>query len=473
MNQSNYSSKRNGIIAPLFAFLLPVLLILSALAINLAYMQLTTTQLKIATDASSHAGGRALSFLQNTDLAIAEMDRYARLNPVAGQAIAIPQDDEHMQFGQATLRNGKYDFDQHLKADIDAGAGVIVNSVRVLAEVDTPLAFRFRQQNQSFNPTRSSITHQRDRDIALVVDRSGSMLEYTDLPFLDAVLTELRDADQISATELDLTAHNKSLRVYRQYYTNNTLNRMIQLAEQYESDNLELAPRVRRATEYAVAMQNNMVQPKTARDTETSSFAGDSETNTGSQWRNRFDNGMVDAAAVHSRWAALADALDSFFTVLENTDQEEQVALVVFNSTAESESILTSDYDVLRETIAEIVPLNGTQIGEGLQRGLKEVVNYDNSGEPANSRPFAEKMIVVMTDGVGQGLDPVTVAERFKIENPEAVIHAVTFGEGADQETMRAVAAAGGGNDYHANTTGELAEEFREIANIPPTIFTF
>ena len=473
-----YRPNRNkqGIIAPLFAFLLPVLLIFSAFAINLAYMQLTTTQLKIASDASSHAGGRALSFHQDTDAAIQEMDRYARFNPVAGHEVIIPQDDEHMQFGQATLVNGKYDFLQHSKADADSGnSGVIVNSVRVFAEIDTPLAFRFRTGDENFNPIRNSITHQRDRDIAIILDRSGSMLEYTNLPILDAVLNNRLANNQISQAEYDLANVDDTLRVYKQYYTNNVLNEMHQLVEILESNNHPLTAAAREATEYATSFQTNLKGPRHPLDLNVSTPAGNTELQRGRRWLDRYRSGMVTAAPAHSRWAALANAMNVFFDVLEQTDQREQIALVVFNNTAQAESILTSDYDMLRSIVAGIVPLDGTEIGDGLYAGLREVVNYDNGGEPANSRRFAEKMIVVMTDGVsnGNGRDPAFIAQDFKQENPEAVIHTVTFGEGASQQAMVAVAEAGGGNHYHADNAGQLAEEFRDIANIPPTIFTF
>ena len=466
--------KKQGVIAPLFAFLLPVLLIFSAFAVNLAYMQLTTTQLKIASDAASHAGGRALSEFQNTDRAIEEMDKFARLNPVARHEIVIPQNDEHMQFGQAVLRDGKYEFIQHSKAVADAGEEII-NSVRVFAEVDTPMAFRFQNADRSFNPTRNSITHQRDRDIAMVLDRSGSMLEFTNIPILDAVLQNRLDNEQISQAEFNLAkgAHSNNPRVYTQYFTNNTLNEMAQLADILEANDHELAREVRKAADYAESLQRNLKSPTVEVDLTVSEFATDAELQTGQQWYSRYQNGMVEAAPEDSRWSAVVEAMNEFFTVLEQTDQEEQVALVVFSSSTQAESILTSDYDLLRSIVAGIVPIGGTQIGEGLRRGLQEVVNYEDSGRPANSRPFAEKMIVVMTDGVGTGLSPVSVAETFKAQNPEAVIHAVTFGEGADQTEMVGVATAGGGNHYHANDASMLAEEFREIANIPPTIFTY
>ncbi len=44
---------RKGAIVPLFLVLLPVLLILCGFAINLAYMQLVSTELKVATDAAA------------------------------------------------------------------------------------------------------------------------------------------------------------------------------------------------------------------------------------------------------------------------------------------------------------------------------------------------------------------------------------------------------------------------------------
>ncbi len=466
---------RQGVIAPLFAFLLPVLLIFSAFAINLAYMQLTTTQLKIASDASSHAGGRALSFHQDTDLAIIEMDRYARLNPVAGTQIVIPQDDDHMQFGQATLVNGKYEFQQHSKAAADADdSSVIVNSVRVFAEVDTPLAFRFQTAGETFNPIRNSITHQRDRDIAMILDRSGSMLEYTNLPILDAVLNNRLNNNQISQAEYDLANVGDRLRVYKQYYTNNVLNEMHQLADILDSNNHPLAAAVRESVEYATSFQSNLRGTRHPLDLSVSTPAGGTELWRGRQFGNRYQSGMVNAAPTHSRWAALVGAMNGFFDVLEQTDQQEQVALIVFNNSIEAESVLTDDYDLLRSIVAGIVPLDGTNIGDGLYAGLQEVVNYDGSGEPANSRRFAEKMIVVMTDGTNTGgREPKPVAVDFKAQNPEAVIHTVTFGQGATQQAMVEVAEAGGGNHYHADSAGELAEEFREIANIPPTIFTY
>jgi Flp pilus assembly protein TadG len=45
----------------LVALLLPVLLVISFMAINIAFMHLSRTELRIATDAASRAGGRILA----------------------------------------------------------------------------------------------------------------------------------------------------------------------------------------------------------------------------------------------------------------------------------------------------------------------------------------------------------------------------------------------------------------------------
>ena len=92
---------RDGAIVPLFAILLPVILVLAAFAVNIASMQLTTTELRIATDVTSHAGGRALNVFQNMDNPTPEkvidklvetVERYYVMNTVGGENLTPPSD---------------------------------------------------------------------------------------------------------------------------------------------------------------------------------------------------------------------------------------------------------------------------------------------------------------------------------------------------------------------------------------------
>ena len=80
---------RKGAVFPLFAVLLPVLILLCSFAINVAYMQLVSTELKIATDVAAHAGGRAMSVHQNSDEAWDFAVQAGALNSVAGNPLQI------------------------------------------------------------------------------------------------------------------------------------------------------------------------------------------------------------------------------------------------------------------------------------------------------------------------------------------------------------------------------------------------
>lgn len=76
MGQINVATKqqcrdnRRGAIMGVMALIFPVLVMLAAFAINSAHMQLTRTQLMVATDAAARAGGRAFSETQSVDSGI-------------------------------------------------------------------------------------------------------------------------------------------------------------------------------------------------------------------------------------------------------------------------------------------------------------------------------------------------------------------------------------------------------------------
>lgn len=59
---------RRGVVVPLVAVILPVIMILAAFAVNLSYIELTRTELRIAADAATRAAGRTL--IDTNDLAL-------------------------------------------------------------------------------------------------------------------------------------------------------------------------------------------------------------------------------------------------------------------------------------------------------------------------------------------------------------------------------------------------------------------
>ena len=172
------SKARKGAIVPLFAVLLPVLLILCGYAINLAYMQKVSTELKVATDSAAHAAGRAMSIHQTTAAAIAQAELTAQTNLVAGNVIAITtdssSDEDHLEveFGVSTRTDngfGRYEFEGIDKALVDNGSRR-ATSVSIQARVDVPLVFKamnyeyFGGHLSNFTARRESISTQIDRD---------------------------------------------------------------------------------------------------------------------------------------------------------------------------------------------------------------------------------------------------------------------------------------------------------------------
>jgi Mg-chelatase subunit ChlD len=111
-------------------------------------------------------------------------------------------------------------------------------------------------------------------------------------------------------------------------------------------------------------------------------------------------------------------------------------------------------------------PFNGmTNISAGINAGIGVLTNG------ATARPFAEKVMVLFTDGrYNEGAKPSDTAAAAAAQR--ITIHTVTFGEGANQTDMQAVAAATGGEHHHAPSASSLKDIFYEIGASMPTILT-
>ena len=399
---------RKGAVAPLFALMMPVLIILCAFAINLAHVQLLNTEIKISTDAAAHAGGRAMSITQNTDSVYLHVQRIARMNKVDGRELLVGGNDDEIQFGRSIREDngyGRYDFEFIPKADVDHHRQQ-ATSVAVVTNLYTPLIFSFMPEQRHVNLGRLSIATQVDRDIALVLDRSGSMLEYRDYNELLSEIYVLYRRGQIS---------------WRDY-------------------------RNARRGYYSSRIARNLPDGPP---------------------RDYVNDRLYSAEAPrYSRWYYLDLAVDAFLDVLEVTDQEEQVSLVTFSSSARLDTGLDKEFYEIRDEVDKIYPYGATAIGQGLRTGLPPII------ESETARPFASKTIVVLTDGRNNVNPRPQDVVRDLVAEHNVTIHTVTFTLGADQGAMQEVARAGGGKHYHANEGDELIAIFEEIANNLPTILT-
>lgn len=165
---------RRGAMMVLIAVCLPLCIIMAAFAINVAWMQLARTELRTSTDAAARAGAKELSLAQSTAVARAAAKDAAKRNFVAGGPLLLA--DSEIEFGNSSQPTDTSRF-------VFTSGGAKPNAVRVTGQrtkgslsgpVNMLMAnvFSIRQ----FEPKETAISTQLDRDICLVVDRSGSMM---------------------------------------------------------------------------------------------------------------------------------------------------------------------------------------------------------------------------------------------------------------------------------------------------------
>ncbi len=516
--KSRWKLKRRGAVLPLFAFLLPVIFIMCGLAINIAHMRLTKTEMKIATDAAAHAGGRSMSIHQTTDDAINWAKTAASWNYVNGQALALA--DEQIVFCSTTRLNngwGRYSLTEKSKESIDNGTEN-ATSLRVYGQQDVPLLVRAIPGVSTYDTHIYSSATQVDRDIALVLDRSGSMLFFQDEGALAQALSDLLNNVNLvpyghwetrsvlvgTETYQHLVGWETTYEtVYYDYWQHITKPWRIRYSaptrnawrwekkqgsyqdeintpiyeertrDVYEDQQFWVEDGVREEpnplitqSEYDAATDSlydrtytqNVVNQLATINADMSEYA--------QYWRNN-NSGNTGNAPPHSRWALLSAGVDAFLNVLDGTDQEEQVALITFNSSSYHESDLSKNFNTIRTKMDTIQPYSGTAIHYGLNIAKTPILTGPNA------RPFAAKTIIVLTDGQNNdGSVNLGTFTRDLIGSDNVTVHSMTFTPGAAQQPMIDVATYGRGKHYHADDGANLISDFEEIANNLPTILT-
>ncbi len=170
--QSRSASSRRGAMLVLIVVMLIGFMVTVAFSVDIAQMHLSRTELRSATDAAAKAAAQELSRTLNQGQAIARGQAIAALNTVNGDPLLVAGNE--FEFGQSTPdANGKFIF---------STSGSTTNSVRVLGKRTTdslggpvPLFFGNILGVPFFEPAMNSTATYLERDVVLVVDRSGSM----------------------------------------------------------------------------------------------------------------------------------------------------------------------------------------------------------------------------------------------------------------------------------------------------------
>ena len=169
----HFSKKtRQAAILTLFAFLLPVLLIMLGFSVDMAYMQLVQTEMRLAADNTARVAADNLSRYEDETLATNAALDVAKNFTVAGKPLRLSAND--IDFGRATPNiDGVFVFDT---TGFPPNA-VRINSVRNAKNADgtVPLFFSSLIGNGQYSPQSSATASFLNMDICLVLDRSTSM----------------------------------------------------------------------------------------------------------------------------------------------------------------------------------------------------------------------------------------------------------------------------------------------------------
>lgn len=212
-SEAKSQHSRNGAILPLLAVVMVILLIAAVFSIDIAYVHVCRSELRTATDAAARAAIESLGREQSEAAAIDAALAIARQNRVAG--VGLELDPSNIVFGTAQSDlNGVFTFSPG-----SGGIGRPVNAVRVTgtrtaSSPDGPVRMLFGPLFgvTEFQPVQSAVAARSDRDVALVLDVSGSMNNF-------GRMDGLRNALQIFLAELE--SHQQDIRVSLTVYSTN------------------------------------------------------------------------------------------------------------------------------------------------------------------------------------------------------------------------------------------------------------
>jgi hypothetical protein len=165
------AAKRRAATMVLIAVLLPALFALAALAINIAHMESASTEIQITADAAVRAASREYVKTGDKQKALVAARELANRNPVGGSVLPIEMGDLEFGVSNRVSAADPYEF-------VPTGSGNAVRlTTKSLAEPGNGIApvFPFFGSSFEIGPKKIATSTQGVVDVALVIDRSGSM----------------------------------------------------------------------------------------------------------------------------------------------------------------------------------------------------------------------------------------------------------------------------------------------------------
>ncbi len=162
---------RRGAMIILVALSMITLLVGVVFSVDVAYMHMVRAELRTATDAAARAGSEELARTQSPAAARTAATSVAKRNTVAGMGLTLSPED--IQIGSLQPNAGKFDF----VPDVAPFTAVRVIGRRQSTSVDGAVSLFFAKifSTNQFEPVQAATAAANVRDVALVLDISGSM----------------------------------------------------------------------------------------------------------------------------------------------------------------------------------------------------------------------------------------------------------------------------------------------------------
>lgn len=402
---TNRTSIRRGASAVIVMLLFGALMVMSWFIINVSLIQRHHATAQISSDLASRYGVDVISRMKNVDASSLEDVREEIVRQAQENWLLTKDTDDgealrseievDVEFGNVVVSNGKPVF---------KAKGEPINSVRVGIENKITLWRLNKDQQLTTRVFRDATAAALERDLCLVIDRSGSMN------------FDLRTGNWM----YDYGKHSYnalSMSRYRSY-------RNISYSWWWYWPH----PTKSRWSTMLPAVYGLIEELETTNQKELFSIASYSNAYT--------------------------------FSTYDHTPRRRTYRI----ASSEIESKPTYDYRKAVESFDKKFKYKqpvagGTNISAGIDAGVKLLTS-------SSARPFAFKTMIVMTDGQhNAGRNPWLAAEDAARAGIQ--VHTVTFSNQADQYTMGVTAKAGNGKHFHAPNGDALEEIFREIAKMP------
>lgn len=423
---------RRGVIIVLTALLMVFMLAMIAFAVDIGYIANARTEIQRATDAAAYAGAGDLVY--GTAAAGASADSYLLMNKVAGQT--LKSSGATYEFGNWDATNRAFTV-----------TNTTPNAIRVTATANQqPLFFGNAIGNSQFSVTGKSVATYQPRDIGLVLDYSGSM----------AYDSQFRNIGLLGQTAIE-----DSLKQIYQQLGSPTFGTLTMTPVSYGNSSTSNSSVINKFKLNTVAYP----YPGGSWSQYVDYVQTDSYVNSAG-YRNKYGYltwvnyllskqcGHADTPALKScsvqPVTALKDAVDVFLSFLSENSTDDRVALAIYTY-SDNTAILESPLTKIYSTISNICRgrqaghyVGGTNISAGMTKARLEVQN--------NARSGAQKMLIVMTDGVVNLPTGNTTTDKAKVITEAnlcaaAKIPVVTIALGAYADTalMQQVADITGG----------------------------